>query len=146
MFKRQLLALSMLLLTTLSANAENDASVLAVTSAPSALISVEQSKSTVFNVTMPSKGAMVVTLYGGDLINLVEEDSPHISSKVDKNSAIILASSAGTYAVGVTTKCGLSMSIVINAVDVDSGKPANFELFKPKVAIDGSTCSAVTKG
>ena len=146
MFKRYLLALPIAALTTLSAYAEQDASVLAIKSAPSALISVEQSKSTVFNVTMPIKGAMVVSLYGGDLINLVEEDSPHVSSKVDKNSAIILASSAGTYAVGVTTKCGLSISIVINAVNVDSSKPTNFELFKPKVAIDGSTCAAVTKG
>ncbi|MDY6927474.1 MAG: hypothetical protein SWN10_10300 [Pseudomonadota bacterium] len=144
--KKHIIVTAALLLSSLSVQAEKNAEVLAVTSAPSALISVEQSKSTVFNVTMPNQGAMVVSLYGGDLIGLVEESSPHISSNIDGNSAIIHASAAGTYAVGITTKCGLSMSIVISAVDVDSSKPTNFDLFKPKVAIDGSTCAAVTKG
>lgn len=132
------------LLFAFSSFAAQKADVVSVTSAPSALVSLEQSKSTVFHVTMPSNSTLVATVYGGDKVSSAHENSAQIKEYIDGNNVNFHVSDAGQYSVSAVTECGLSFSIVINAIE-GGKKPVDIKKFLPKVAIQGASCEAVSK-
>ncbi|MCK7460201.1 hypothetical protein [Idiomarina aminovorans] len=141
--KFNLMSLAVMFVAFSSFAAQESSGFLSVTSAPSALVSAEQSKSTVFHVTMPSDSTLIATVYGGDEISSANENSTYIKEYIDGNNVTFQVSSAGQYSVSAVTKCGLSFSIVINAVE-SKENPVDIKKFLPKVAIQGASCEAVT--
>lgn len=68
------------LLFTSAALAQDSDGLIDVKIANSSLVSAEQSKSTVFHVTMPSNSALIATVYGGDTIKAVFENSSAVQA------------------------------------------------------------------
>tara|TARA_R110001583_G_scaffold53568_1_gene165057 strand:- start:705 stop:1127 length:423 start_codon:yes stop_codon:yes gene_type:complete len=115
-----------------------------VSSSPSVLVSAEQSKGTVFHVSVPENSVVIATVYGGDQISSAQESSAQIKEVIDGNSVSFLISKPGQYAMSAITKCGLSFSIVANVLKSDA-KNVDIKKYLPKVAIQGASCPAVTQ-
>ncbi|MGO2130214.1 MAG: hypothetical protein ACTH4U_15855 [Pseudoalteromonas prydzensis] len=128
------------LLFTSAALAQDSDGLIDVKIANSSLVSAEQSKSTVFHVTMPSNSALIATVYGGDTIKAVFENSSAVQASISGSSGIWVISKVGQYSFAATTKCGLSFSIVANVVTNYPEKPRTIDAFKPKVAIQSAKC------
>ncbi|AUC88322.1 hypothetical protein CW735_09070 [Alteromonas sp. MB-3u-76] len=114
-----------------------------IKASPSALVSSEESKGTVFHVTVPENSTIIATVYGGDTMLSVHDGSSEVAGERSNNSAIFKVRKPGQYAMSAVTKCGEAFSIVANVLPSKS-EGAQIEQYMPKVAIQGKGCAEVS--
>lgn len=141
MFNKMLIIASMLCTLAVSAK---DGELIKVKIAPSSLMTAEESKSTIFHVTIPV-GPLVTTVYGGDEIEGTFENYNSVKTTKSSNSAIWELNSTGVYSLALTTKCRQSLSIVANVIKINGQDKAKLDGLLPKVAIESAGCAATKK-
>lgn len=103
-------------------------------------ITTQQAQSSVVHLYLPSDTTGVIGIQGEDKFADYSENTSHFSlSWTDDRKTVFMKNSmsAGSTAVfGVTTECGVSISIALHSIDLT--KPENE--IKPKLSLLSSPC------
>ncbi len=100
-----------------------------------------QAQNSVIHLKLPESGTAIVGFSGGDEFVEIWENTSRLSTKTSGNKKSLVVSSSlkpgNRNTVAVSTKCGLSLSLVIHGIEDESDAGS----IQPKVIISTPDCT-----
>lgn len=104
------------------------------------VVDKDKAQSSIINLYLPTKSVATVGINGGDSFDTVEEIHDNITAKYSSNKSSLFIknsmSDGDITTIGASTKCGVSLSIVIHHIDIK----AEDKNIQPKILINSKGC------
>ena len=104
-------------------------------------VSMDELKSSIVHLWVPDNGVAFVALEGADKFDAFQKNTSALSGDIHETGKVVTIKSSvndgDLSSVGLTTKCGKSISIVIHGIKNDGIKP---DQIKPRLFINSANC------